>query len=483
MVVGAGIAGLSAALHLAGAGRQVTVIDRRTGVGGLCGRLDDGGFHFDTGPTVLTMPELLEQPFRAVGESLTDRLRLIRLDPAYRAVYADGSHIDIGSSLDATAQSVEDACGTAEATGFRQFAGYCRTLYEREYRAFIDRNYDSPIALVGRDLAALVAMGGFGSLAGKVAQYLHDPRMQRLMSFQALYAGMSPRSARALYAVISYMDVVGGVYFPTGGMHSVATAMADAARNAGVTFQLGTAVTRIAMSGARARRVITDGGTFAADAVVVTADPLDARHRLLGRRSRTRPARYSPSCMLLHLGVASDRLPGKRSQRAHHTIHFGQAWDTTFDELTDRGVLMSDPSLLVSNPSLTDPALAPAGQESLYVLAPTPNLDGRVDWARVADDYAGSILDRLAQRGYSLRECAVTRRVTPVDWRRQGLPAGTPFSLSHTVSQTGPFRPRNLSRGFDNVVFAGAGTTPGVGVPMVLVSGALAAARITGGPA
>lgn len=480
MVIGAGLAGLSAALHLAGAGREVTVIDQREGVGGLCGRLEQDGYSFDTGPTVLTMPDILERPFRAVGESMSDRLQLTRLDPAYRAVYADGSSIDVGASMDATTASVETTCGAAEAANFRRFADYCRKLYVVEYDAFIDRNFDSPIALLGKDFAALCAMGGFGSLAGKVARFLRDPRTQRLASFQALYAGMSPQSARALYAVITYMDVVEGVYFPVGGMHSVATAMADAARAAGVTFALGTTVTKIAMSGGRARSVLTDHGSFEADAVVVTADPRTSIRALLGRRGPRRPVSYSPSCLLLHLGVDTDRLPHSRSDRAHHTIQFGRAWESTFDELTNRGVPMSDPSLLVSNPSLTDQGLAPTGKETLYVLAPTPNLHGRVDWGRIADDYADSIVKRLAERGYSLRDCTVTERVTPLDWKRQGLPLGTPFSLSHKVSQTGPFRPRNFSRAFDNVVFAGAGTTPGVGVPMVLVSGRLAAARITG---
>lgn len=480
MVIGAGLAGLSTALHLAGAGRTVTVIDQRTEVGGLCGQLQRDGFTFDTGPTVLTMPDILEQPFQAVGESMSDRLRLIRLDPAYRAVYADGSSIDVGASLDATVASIETACGAAEAANFRRFADYCRRLYDVEYGAFIDRNFDSPVALLGKDFASLCAMGGFGSLAGKVARFLRDPRTQRLASFQALYAGMSPQSARALYAVITYMDVVGGVYFPVGGMHAVAVAMADAARAAGVTFRLGTTAKKIAMTGDRARNVLTDYGSLEADAVVVTADPRSSMRTLLGRRGPQRPVSYSPSCLLLHLGVDTDRLPHSRSDRAHHTIQFGRAWESTFDELTNRGVPMSDPSLLVSNPSLTDPGLAPPGQETLYVLAPTPNLHGRVDWRRIEDDYAGSIVARLAERGYSLRDCTVIERVTPLDWKRQGLPLGTPFSLSHKVSQTGPFRPRNFPRVFENVVFAGAGTTPGVGVPMVLVSGRLAAARITG---
>jgi phytoene desaturase len=169
------------------------------------------------------------------------------------------------------------------------------------------------------------------------------------------------------------------------------------------------------------------------------------------------------------------------SQVAHHNLHFGAAWRATFDEVIHRGELMSDPSLLVSVPSTTDPSLAPRGGSSMYVLAPAPNLEtSSIDWLSTGPRYRDELLARMEHLGYTgLSDAAdVVDVITPADWARQGHVAGTPFSLAHTFGQTGPFRPGNLVA--DNVVLAGAGTRPGVGVPMVLVSGRLAAERILG---
>jgi phytoene desaturase len=172
-------------------------------------------------------------------------------------------------------------------------------------------------------------------------------------------------------------------------------------------------------------------------------------------------------------------------QIAHHNIHFGTAWKSTFDEVIRQRRLMSDPSLLVTNPSRSDPSVAPAGRHSYYVLAPVPNLAvPTIDWrGPAAPLYQADLVETLERRGYAGFGAGieVSRLVTPADWADAGMAAGTPFAAAHTLSQTGPFRPGNLHPTLDNVVFVGSGTQPGVGVPMVLISGRLAAQRITGG--
>jgi phytoene desaturase len=169
---------------------------------------------------------------------------------------------------------------------------------------------------------------------------------------------------------------------------------------------------------------------------------------------------------------------------AHHNIHFGTAWRTTFDQVIRRGELMDDPSLLVTNPTHTDPSMAPAERQTYYVLAPTPNLDAApLDWRNgLGGHYADELLAILEQRGYVgfSDGIEVQRVITPADWADRGMAAGTPFAAAHTFRQTGPFRPGNLHPTLSNVVFTGSGTQPGVGVPMVLISGKLAASRITG---
>ncbi|GAB3853291.1 hypothetical protein GCM10029963_44300 [Micromonospora andamanensis] len=224
--------------------------------------------------------------------------------------------------------------------------------------------------------------------------------------------------------------------------------------------------------------VTADGEFVPADAVVLNPD-LPVAYRDLLPPTRQRRLTYSPSCVVLHVGSTQGY-----GRIAHHNIHFGRAWQGTFDEVIRRGNLMSDPSLLVTNPSRTDPSVAPSGRHTYYVLAPVPNLDrAPFDWrGDLTARYTDQLITTLEERGYIGFGAGVEvlRAITPAEWAEQGMAAGTPFASAHTLFQTGPFRPSNLHRSLSNVVFVGSGTQPGVGVPMVLISGKLAAARITG---
>ncbi|MFE3034765.1 phytoene desaturase [Streptomyces canus] len=481
VVVGAGLSGLSAALHLLGAGRRVTVVEREASPGGRAGRTVRGGYHLDTGPTVLTMPHLADEAFAAVGDSLDARVELLPLHPAYRARFADGSTLDVHTGAEAMEAEIERFAGAREAAGYRRLRAWLERLYRVQMRRFIDADFDSPLQLFHPDLARLAALGGFGRLDARIGRFLHDERLRRVFSFQSLYAGVAPERALAAYAVIAYMDTVAGVWFPRGGMHALPRAMADSAADAGADLRFGETVTRLERSGERITAVVTDSGRIACDAVVLTPD-LPVTYRLLGRAPR-RPLglRFSPSAVILHVGT--DRTwPGL----AHHTLSFGAAWRQTFHELTESGRLMSDPSLLVTRPTATDPGLAPPGRHLHYILAPCPNTalgPDAADWSELGPRYRDSLLTELERRGLDGLAAAVEEEclVTPADWQAQGHAAGSPFSAAHTFAQTGPFRPRNLVRGTVNAVLAGCGTTPGVGVPTVLLSGKLAAARITGG--
>ncbi|UWP82599.1 phytoene desaturase family protein [Dactylosporangium fulvum] len=485
VVVGAGLGGLATAIRLAAAGREVTVLEREDHPGGRAGRLAVDGYEFDTGPTVLTMPSLLEDLLGTVGEDLSSWLSLTRLDPAYRAHFPDGSTLDVIADTARMAGEVARVCGSREADGYLRFVDYARNLWALERRDFIDRNLDRPRDLVTANLWRLIRQGGFGRLQSKVDSFLKDPRTRRIFSFQAMYAGVAPHQALALYAVIAYLDSVAGVHFPRGGIHAVSRALADVGVKHGVSILYGTAVDRVETANGRATGVVTtDGRRFPADAVVLNPDLPVAYRDLLPAGPRWRNPllgrlRYSPSCVVLHVGSRQSY-----GAIAHHNIHFGRTWRETFDEVIDQGRLMSDPSLLVTNPTRTDPTLAPAGRQTYYVLAPTPNLTApMLDWrGSLAGTYRSELIETLEQRGYVGfgDGIEVSRFVTPADWADQGMAAGTPFAAAHTLRQTGPFRPGNLHPTLSNVVFVGSGTQPGVGVPMVIISGRLAAQRITG---
>jgi phytoene desaturase len=488
VVVGAGLSGLSATLHLLGSGRRVTVLEAADHPGGRAGRLDlrspSGRYLVDTGPTVLTMPEILDETLGAVGDKLTDRLDLIRLDPAYRARFADGSTIDVHTDPDAMEAEIAAKIGGVDAAGYRRLREWLTQLYRVQIGTFIGANMNSPLTILTPDLVRLAALGGFGRLGPRIGGFVADERLRRIFSFQALYAGLSPGRALAAYGVIAYMDTVAGVWFPRGGMRAVPSALADSATTAGAELRYGVRVTGLVRSGDRALGVRcedADGnlGRVDADAIVLTPD-LPVSYRLLGRTPRRAVRmRWAPSAMVAHLG---GRVP-EGLDRAHHTISFGSAWDRTFDEILHRGELMSDPSLLLTTPTVSDPGLAPEGRHLRYLLAPCPNTaTSALDWPRLGPAYAEELLAVLAGRGIELLDGPpeVCELVTPHDWAGAGLAAGTPFSAAHTFAQTGPFRAGNRPAGWSNVFLAGCGTTPGVGVPTTLISGRLAAARITG---
>ncbi|MBL6276890.1 phytoene desaturase [Micromonospora fiedleri] len=479
VVVGAGLGGLACALHLAGSGRQVTLLEREPVPGGRAGRLSVDGYEFDTGPTVLTMPDLIAEALGAVGEELSDWLDLVPLDPAYRAYYPDGSTLDVITDTARMAAEISRVCGPREADGYLRFVDFARNLWRLERADFIERNFDAPTDLLTGNLLKLMATGAFRRLQTKIDQFFRDPRTRRIFSFQAMYAGLAPHDALAIYAVIAYLDSVAGVYFPRGGIHAVSRALAGAAEKHGVRIRYGTTVTRVETANGRATGVVTADGEFVpADAVVLNPD-LPVAYQDLLPPARRRRLTYSPSCVVLHVGSTQGY-----GQIAHHNIHFGRAWKGTFDEVIRRGELMSDPSLLVTNPSRTDPAVAPAGRHTYYVLAPVPNLDrAPFDWrGGLTAHYTDELILTLEQRGYVGFGAGVEvlQAITPADWAEQGMAAGTPFAAAHSLFQTGPFRPANLHRSLSNVVFVGSGTQPGVGVPMVLISGKLAASRITG---
>jgi phytoene desaturase len=482
VVVGAGLGGLSATAHLVGRGHDVTVLERASIPGGRAGLVVGKGYRLDNGPTVLTMPELLEQAFVAAGADMADFVTIKPVDPMYRAVYEDGSELRVWHGRERMTQEIAEVCGGHDAESFGRFCDWLDRLYRAEMPHYIDANFDSVLDLARpvRAAAEILRLGGLRKLSTVVRRFFDDERLRRIFSFQSMYAGLAPYEALAIYAVITYMDSVRGVYFPAGGMHAMATGLADAVTKAGATIRYDATVSRILLaSGSRGKVLgveLASGERVAADAVVCNPDLPVAYRTLLPGLPAPRAARrgtYSPSCFLWVAGVKG--LPPEGA--AHHNIHFGRDWDGAFEAIIKRGELMPDPSILVTLHSLDSTGVAPEGCTSLYVLEPTPNLDGRIDWVAERERFATSLRGRVAALGYPT-EVEVEQVWDPLDWEREGMERGTPFALAHTLFQTAAFRPGNLDRRAPGLVFVGSSTLPGVGVPMVLVSGRLAAERV-----
>lgn len=488
VVVGAGLGGLSAACHLIGQGHKVTILERGHQPGGRAGLIEDGGYRIDNGPCVLTMTGILSDAFAAAGAVMEDHVTIRPVNPSYRATFSaseGGGEVRVWHGREAMAEEIRKFSGPKDAEGFHRMVDWLTKLYEVETPNFIDRNFNSVLDLA-RPISPglqLLRLGGFAKLHGLVEKYLKDPRLQKIFSFQAMYAGLSPYEALGAYAVITYMDSVAGVFFPEGGMHAVARGLAEAAEKAGVSIVYGSTVDRVLRASGQNGAVrgvrLTDGTVVPADVVVVNADTPVAYSSMLPELSAPRVLRkghYSPSCFLWLVGVNGDLPAGTE----HHNIHFGGQWKEAFNALLKDGTRMPDPSLLVTVPTKGDATLAPNGRHILYVLEPTPNLSGRINWDLERERVTADVQRRVVDLGYpaAAANIEVSHAYDPTDWERQGMAMGTPFALSHRFFQTGPFRAKNTDKRVPGLVFVGSSTVPGVGVPMVLLSGRLAAERV-----
>lgn len=530
-IVGAGLSGLTAALYALGAGFKVTVLERESFVGGRCASepiaIDVDGQSltavFDTGATVWTMPSLVDNALAAVGlyaRDIDPGFSAHPITPTYRAEFASRGGLDVYSDEESMiSELARFGADRSAIRGYRKLRVWLQRLFDAAFDNFMSRSFDrvtdlftGPGAL--RDLITLARLGAFGALGPKIHAFLQDDELSRVFSFQALYAGVPPAKARAVYGCIAHMDTSMGVYYPTsprfgGGMGAIPELLAEAVRHAGGTIELGVDVTGLKVdTEGRVTAITTDTGDHTTDAVICTtdlpvvkgwlADPTPATGSSVKGRGllnvvkrkwkqrRLVPLRFSPSAVVAH-GLIPVSVTESWPKR-HHLISFGEKWDETFQEIcaTRGGKLMSDPSLLVTRPAVSNRKRLVRddnGQlwEPVSVLAPCPNLkSAELDWATMAESYVAQVAAELERRGLTgiSTKWHVGRIDTPQQWLDRGMGVGSPFGLAHLFRQTGPFRPRNFSPALPtNLVLAGSTTVPGVGVPTVMISGRLAAQR------
>lgn len=527
IIIGAGLAGLSAAARLRASGLDVTLLEAEDQVGGRCRTQTltsaHGAFEADTGATVLTMPHLVEACVHALNQHMPTWWGVRKLNPSYTAEFASGRSISIHSDEAQMAAEIarfaRDKASQYPSidpeqliAGYRSLRAWSQNMFHAAYENFLAADFDCLLDMVSTpasasDLARLAGMGAFAALGPATAAHVPDDELQRLFTFQALYAGTTPRSARAIYSVISHMDTTMGVYYPQHSIGQAAEAIKTALHASGVTLRLGARAHHFNLSANRKRIsavTLETGETLQADAFISTVDMGILRtimahtdssnprsHHATTARARLLPLHWSPSAVVLH-GTVPTSISASFPHRSHHTMSFGQAWESTFDSITARagqGRLMNDPSLMITRPAVSTPSrlITADGHsyEPISILAPVPNLSSaHIPWQHLRHYYARELLQILDTRGYTGIASALelARIDTPETWFAQGYSYGTPFSLAHTLSQTGPLRPRNLGTyPLENFILAGADTTPGVGVPTALLSGALAARRITGG--
>ncbi len=461
-------------------GYAVTVLERHEGPGGRCGLWESEGFRFDTGPTLLLMTEYLRAIFDEVGRPLEAYLSLVQLDPNYRVHYADGTTLDVTSRLNAMLEGIE-RIEPGAGPRFLRFLADAGRLYRLGLDGFVDRNVHRRGEFFSlRNAALMLRARAMEPLQRMVARDFRSDKLRHTFSFQSLYLGLSPFESPAIYSLLPYTEVAGGLFFPMGGMHAVARALARLAGEMGVTFRYGADVARLERGDGEVRGVVlADGSRLGADVVLANAD-LPYVYETLLEQPYPRIERFDFSCsaFLMYLGV-NRRYP----HLPHHTLVVPQDLRTVCDDIFRRYLIPADPAYYICSPSRTDPSLAPAGGESIYVLVPVPSRHpGReIDWSVEGPALERAMLERLERFGRTdLRRHLVTSRIfTPAEFAsRFSATREEAFGLAHGMDQVGYFRPHNRHPVYRNLYFVGQSTHPGCGIPMVLISSRLVAERI-----
>jgi phytoene desaturase len=484
IVIGAGIGGLTAAIHLAKHGLKVTVLEKNTRPGGRCDRISRDGHHFDTGPTLLVMPRLYEAEFEALGVSMHEVLNLKRVDPTYHLIFDDGSQLTLTSDM----KALEDQLEAMEPGSFRGLLHYldegCRH-YHLGIEKLVYPDFRSPLDFFKlSNLPLLYQVKPLMKHYDNMSNYFQDPRLKAAFTFQDVYMGLSPFDAPATFSMMPYTELAHGVFYPTGGMYQIAEALVSLAREAGVEFVFNTSVEQIDVNGKRARGVVVNGQRLEADAVLANADLPYVYQELLpkdGREKKLSHKRYSCSVISFFWGVDKPY-----EMLGPHTLFLAEDYRENFESIIQDLSLPSNPSLYIHAPARLDPCMAPDGQDTLIAIVPVGHLgeNGSQDWAAIRDQARQQVFRRLQSLGiHDLEEhIKFEMNFTPLSWRkRYNLMKGSSHGLCHNLTQLGYFRPDYQHPQYHNLYFTGASTRPGTGLPSALVSGRQSAQRIMDG--
>jgi phytoene desaturase len=482
VVIGAGLGGLSAAIHLAAAGQRVVAFEKNGAVGGKMRHVTAGGFEWLTGPSVITMRHVFEDLFTTAGCRMEDYLALAPVEPLTRYFYPDGTVLDINREIDRTLDQIA-ALNEQDVEGYLGYLAYVARLHRATGPLFV---YSDPPTW--RDLFRVspgdaLAVDVWRTLDGSVRKYVRSPHLRQLLGRFATYAGASPYEASAAFNVVAHVELNGGVWYAKGGVYEITLALERLARELGVEIHTDCPVARIEVDGGQARGVVLESGERqAAQAIVANVDVTTVYEQLLPREA-VNPRRLSHlvnaerSCsgFVLALGVE-----GIHPGLTHHNIFFSSNYRREFDEIFHQGVPPSEPTIYVVITARSDPDHAPEGCENWFVLVNAPALDPRFDWTSQAAAYRNLILARLADFGFDIRNSIRLEHIlTPLNIARlTGAYRGALYGTTNNGLLSTLRRPHNRCPDVRGLTFAGCTTHPGGGVPMVMLSGKVAARMV-----
>jgi phytoene desaturase len=475
VVIGSGFGGLAAAIRLQAKGYATTILEMRDKPGGRAYVYEQDGFVFDAGPTIITVPFILDELAEIAGRKLSDYVKIVPCDPYYRIFFDDGSTFDYVGDNDRLEAEITRLC-PGDVEGYRRYVGYTKKVFDRAFTDLAGHSFHSvwEMAKVAPDLVKLRAEQ---SVFKRVSSFITDPRLRIAFSFEPLLIGGNPLESSAIYSMIHYLEKTWGVHFAMGGTGALVRGLVRMFEDIGGTIELDARVAEIEVRGGRATGCrLADGRRFAADVVVSNGDVANTYRKLIAPEHRRKwtdrkleKMRYAMSLFVAYFGTdrTYDHLP-------HHAIILGPRYEGLLKDIFGRKVVADDFSLYLHAPTRTDPSLAPPGCEGFYVLSPVPHLGGGQDWDAIKDEYADRIFASLEKPHLvpDLRKHLVTKRLfTPKDFETD-LDAymGSAFQFEPVLTQSAWFRPHNKSEDVEGLYFVGAGTHPGAGLPGVISS-------------
>ncbi len=472
VIVGAGPGGLTAGMILAHRGLDVTVVEKRSRVGGRNAELRVGDFSFDTGPTFLHQKFTLDEVFAEAGKRADDYLDFQLLDPMTRLTWNDVT-LETTSDMARMEANIE-AAFPGHGEGYRRFMSDHGRKLKDIYPCLLKPYHELKALISPTLLKALPHVATTQNVMDVLARYFSDDRLKLAFTFQAKYLGMSPWNCPALFSIISYIEYKYGIYHVRGGLCQISEAMAKVFQQNGGTLRLGCPVREVKFAGKRAAAVLLESGErLDCDDVIVNADYAHAATRLFNGRSQPVEAlerkKYSCSTFMLYLGLDTIY-----PDEPHHHIIFADDYAANVSDIQGQQRVSQDMSIYVRNSSVNDPGVAPPGQSGIYVLVPTINTRHGFDWQSQRAAYRDKVLERIERKTgmKDLRRHIIAERIiTPDDWRDDhDVFMGATFNLAHTLDQMLYWRPRNRMSGFDNLYLVGGGTHPGSGLPTIYES-------------
>jgi phytoene desaturase len=487
-VIGGGLAGLSAACVLAARGHQVTLLEKNDWVGGKAAVHHRDGFRFDMGPTILTLPSVLKRIFDEAGKPMEDYLELVALDPQWRCFFEDGSVLDLVADTQKMQDNLRNFAGNEAAEGYQQFLSMSKQLHDVSDRFFfwksvggIADTFRSKGMFDLKVLKDVMSLRMGKSVASVVRSYVPDERAAQMIDHFTQYVGSSPEASPAVLCGIAHMQTEEGVWYPMGGTRAVPEALAKLAGELGVEIRTNCDVDTIDTVGSSVVGITLDGGEkLAVEAVVSNCDSVRTHRELLRHHTKetslTRKRDIEPACsgVVLYLGLRE-----RYEHLLHHNFVFSKDPHEEFDWIYNRGMPAPDPTCYVCAPATTEPSVAPEGGEALYILVHTPYLRPNHDWSQMLPEYRDVILDKLERTGgmTGLRDRIVVEdSLTPEGiHKRYRVLQGAIYGLASHGRYLGAFKPANRSKDVQGLYLAGGAAHPGPGMPMVMMSGWIAA--------